>query len=261
MKNKNAVLITGASSGIGFEFARVFASKGNNLVLVARRKNKLLELKKELESNFNISVSVIPLNLAEPKSSEELFSKLIKNNFVIDVLINNAGFGYYGEFLSKDTLVDEEMINLNILTLTKLTKLIANEMVKRASGKILNIGSTAGFQPGPLMSLYCATKAFVNSFSEALANELKGTCVTVSVLCPGATESEFRIVAGSSNSRIFHKRKIPTSLDVAEFGYKFLMSGKPIAIHGFTNKFLVFSARFTPRRIVVSVAKFFIKSR
>ena len=256
-----STLITGASSGIGLEFAKIFASKGNDLILVARRKKNLLNLKKEIETEFKVSVKVFDLDLSIPNSPEILFASLQKKKLKVETLINNAGFGYFGEFLEKNLKIDEEMINLNILALTKLTKLFAIEMSKLGGGKILNIGSTAGFQPGPLMATYFATKAYVNTFSEALAEEFRNSSITISVLCPGATESEFRIVAGTSSSRIFKNRKVPTSKAVAEFGYKILQKSKPIAIHGLMNKILIFSTRFTPRFMLTKVTKFLIKSR
>lgn len=243
-------LITGASSGIGYELASVFAKNNHNLILVARSTAKLESLKSEIEKNFQVVAEIITLDLAKQNSAEELFSIVGKKKLNVDILVNNAGFGDHSLFLSEDSTKIEEMILLNILTLTKLAKLFLPKMVENKYGKILNVASTAAFQPGPLMSVYYATKAYVLSFSEGLYEELLGTGVSVTALCPGATISGFQEAANLSNVALMEFMKLPTSKDVAEFGFTALMNNKAVAIHGFMNSFMAKSAAFIPRMLV-----------
>lgn len=252
--NKTA-LITGASSGIGLELARIFAKNKTNLVLVARSGDKLKALSDELIKSAGVKVKVIPADLSILKNCESLVDELKNENITIDYLINNAGFGTSGFFTDTDLQKEIEMINLNITALTYLTKIFAKEMKLRGSGKILNVSSTAAFQPGPLMAVYYATKAYVQSFSEALANELKGTGVTVTALCPGPTASGFQSAANINNVRLVKGRKLPTSAEVALFGYKAMMNGKTVAVHGLMNKIVVQFVRFVPRKIITSVVR------
>lgn len=242
-------LITGASSGIGFELASVFARNNHNLILVARTKEKLESLRSEIEKSYQVVAEVIPLDLSLPNSAEVLYKITEKKNLKVEVLVNNAGFGDHGLFLNADSKKIEEMINLNILTLTKLTKLYLPQMVENKYGKIMNVASTAAFQPGPLMSVYYATKSYVLSFSEALFEELKDTGVSVTALCPGPTESGFSEVANMSNVALMELMKLPTSKDVAEFGYKALMNNKAVAIHGFMNSMVAKTTSFIPRSL------------
>lgn len=242
-------LITGASSGIGFELASVFARNNHNLILVARSKEKLESLRSEIEKNYQVVAEVIPLDLSLPNSAEELFNLTQKKNLKVEILLNNAGFGDHGLFLNADSKKIEEMINLNILTLTKLTKLFLPQMVENKYGKIMNVASTAAFQPGPLMSVYYATKSYVLSFSEALYEELKETGVSVTALCPGPTESGFSAVANMSNIALMELMKLPTSRDVAEYGYKALMNDKAVAVHGLMNNVVAKTTSFIPRAI------------
>ena len=257
--NKTA-LITGASGGIGMELARIHASKGDNLVLVARSKDKLDALKSELEKQFGISVYNIGKDLTKNDAAKAIFDELSVQKIRVDYLINNAGFGDFGLFADSNWEKQSEMINLNVLALTYLTRLFLPDMIKNKFGKILNIASTAAFQPGATMSVYFATKAFVLSFSEAIANELKGSGVTVTVLCPGATESGFQAAADLKNSNIFKGNQIASSKQVAEFGYNMMMKGKIVVIHGFMNKLLAFSVRLAPRNIITSVTRMKLKS-
>lgn len=243
-------LITGASSGIGYELASVFAKHGHNLILVARSTAKLESLKTEIEKNFKVTTEVVTLDLAKQNSAEELFNLIRKKNITIDILVNNAGFGDHSLFLTADAIKIEEMILLNILTLTKLTKLFLPDMATRKYGKILNVASTAAFQPGPLMSVYYATKAYVLSFSEGLYEELKGTGISITALCPGPTESGFQDVANMSNVALMEAMKLPTSKDVAEFGYEALMKNKAVAIHGFMNRLAAKTTSFIPRSLL-----------
>jgi uncharacterized protein len=251
--NKTA-LITGSSNGIGYELAKIHAIKGDNLVLVARSKNKLDELKKELEEKYNVSVYTIGKDLSIPDSAKEIYDDIKQKNISIDYLINNAGFGDIGLFADSDWVKQEGMINLNVMALTHLTWLFLPDMIKRGNGRILNLASTASFQPGPTMSVYFASKAFVLSFSEALNNEVCDKGITVTALCPGSTESGFHSTA-LGHGILPKERKIPSSGEVAEYGYKAMMKGKAIAIHGMKNAFMAISVRFIPRSIVVKLAR------
>ncbi len=248
-------LITGASSGIGLEFARVFAAEKNNLVLVARSEDKLNELAAELTSKYGIAVKVIAADLSKVDEVQKVYDTCKTENIEIEYLVNNAGFGTYGFFVETDWNKTEQMIDLNIKSVTKLCRLFIPEMVKRKSGKILNVASTAAFQPGPTMAVYFASKSYVLFLSEALYNELQGTGVTVTCLCPGATESGFQKAAAMENSSLVKNKKLPDAAEVAEFGYKAMMAGKMTVIHGFLNKLLTASVRFSPRKLVVAIAR------
>ena len=252
---KKTALITGASSGIGLELAKIHAAKGGNLVLVARSKSKLDELKIELEKNHGISVYIIGKDLSLPNSAAEVYAEIKQQNIAVDYLINNAGFGDSGLFFDSLWEKQEQMINLNITTLTHFTRLFLKDMVDRKNGKILNLASTASFQPGPTMAVYCATKSYVLSFSEAINNEAREFGVTVTALCPGATISGFQTAASLEGSNLFEGKKLPTSKDVAEYGYRSMMKGKSVAIHGFMNTLMANSSRFAPRSIVVKIAR------
>ncbi len=246
------VLITGASSGIGLELAKVFAREGNDLVLVARGKQKMEALAGELRSQYKINVRVIEKDLSVDGSAEEVFGELA--NEQIDILVNNAGIGDFGLFKDAGWEKYERMMHLNMLTLTHLTKLFLPQMLERGLGKILNVASTAAFMPGPLMSVYFATKAYVLSFSEALANELEGTGVQVNTLCPGATKTEFAKTS-EIDSDGFFSDKIPTGEEVAEFAYAELMAGKRLSVHGFKNRMLIFVTKFVPRLVVMKMTR------
>jgi short-subunit dehydrogenase len=252
---KNTALITGASNGIGLELAKVHASKGGDLVLVARNKTKLDELKAELESQFKVSVYTIGKDLSANNSAQEVYDEITKQNIQIDYLINNAGFGDFGMFAETEWNKELQMINLNITTLTQFTKLYLQDMVKRKSGKIMNVASTAAFQSGPTMAVYYATKAYVLSFSEAVDNEVSGKGVTVTTLCPGATESGFQAAAAMEESNLVKGKKLPTAKEVAEYGYSSMMKGKTVAIHGMMNWIMAHSVRFTPRALVVKLTR------
>jgi uncharacterized protein len=248
-------LITGASNGIGLELAKVHASKGDNLVLVARNKSKLDELKSELESKYKIKVYTIGKDLSADNVAKDVYDETTKQKIEIDYLINNAGFGDFGMFVETDWNKELQMINLNITTLTQFTKLYLQDMVKRKSGKIMNVASTAAFQSGPTMAVYYATKAYVLSFSEAINNEVSDKGVTVTTLCPGATESGFQAAAAMEESALVKGKKLPTSKEVAEYGYKSMMNGKTVAIHGLMNWIMANSVRFTPRALVVKITR------
>lgn len=248
-------LITGASNGIGMELAKIHASKGDNLVLVARNKSKLDELKSELEKLYKITVYTIGKDLSEENAALHVYQETKQQNIQIDYLINNAGFGEFGFFVETDWNKELKMINLNMTTLTQFTKLYLQDMVNRGNGKIMNVASTAAFQSGPTMSVYYATKAYVLSFSEAIDNEVRDKGVTVTILCPGATESGFQAAAAMEESNLVKGKKLPTSKEVAEYGYAAMMKGKTVAIHGFMNWILANSVRFTPRALVVKITR------
>lgn len=257
---KETALITGASSGIGAEFARVHASKGGDLVLVARRADRLNELKTELEKAFGVHVTVLAKDLSQPAAGEELVRDLKAQGIQVDYLINNAGFGGRGLFHERDWERDRAMILVNVFALTTLTRLLLPEMVQRQHGRILNVASTAGFLPGPLQAVYYATKAYVLSFSEALVNELAGTGVTVTVLCPGATETEFAGQAGVGETLAFKRGTVPPR-EVAAYGYAAMLKGTPVAVHGATNKFLVHGLlRALPRGAVRKISRAFMET-
>jgi hypothetical protein len=243
-----SALITGASGGIGLELARVFAREGYSLVLVARSRDRLDQIAAELKPT---PVQVIAKDLTLAGAAEEILREVPQ----VDVLVNNAGFGVYGPFARMPLEEDLGMLQLNMTVLVELTKLYLPGMLAAKSGKILNVASTAAFQPGPLMALYYATKAFVLSFSEAIANELEGTGVTVTALCPGPTATGFQARTKLEKSRLFKRMKVMDARTVAEMGYRALMSGKALAIPGMMNKVLVQSVRFSPRGMVTKIAR------
>jgi len=251
--NKTA-LITGASNGIGYELASIHAEHGDDLVVVARTKCKLDVLKKALEKRFGIAVVIIDKDLSVPGAAEEVFKEVSSRNITVDYLINNAGFGDVALFAESDWSKQQRMINLNILALTHLSRLFLPGMISRKSGRILNVASTASFQPGPTMAVYFATKSYVLSFSEAINNEVRENGVTVTALCPGSTESGFH-AAAAGEGRHIKERNLPSAREVAEFGYKSMMKGKAVAIPGIMNSIMATSVRFIPRSIVVKAAR------
>lgn len=252
---KNTALITGASNGIGLELAKIHASKSHDLVLIARNKSKLEEIKKELEEQYKVSVYLIIKDLSEINAAQEIYNETTKQNIQIDYLINNAGFGDYGMFTETDWNKELQMINLNMTTLTHFTKLYLQDMVLRGRGKIMNVASTAAFQSGPTFAVYSATKAYVLSFSEAVNNEVRDKGITITALCPGATKTGFQDAAAMNDSKIFKSKNLPSAKEVAEFGYASMMKGKTVAIHGIMNSVLAFSSRLIPRALVVKVTR------
>lgn len=248
-------LITGASSGIGLEFAKVCASHGNDVILTARSQDQLEALSTEIQTQYKVKVQVIPLDLSAVGSATQLFEIIKGKNWDVNILINNAGFGDHGAFAQSSLKKQIEMIQLNITSLTELTHLFLSPMLNRNNGKILNVASTAAFQPGPMMSVYYATKAYVLSFSEALAEELQNTGTTITALCPGPTTSGFQKAANFSNIALLNMMTIPSSKEVAEYGYDAMMKGKVIAIHGFKNSILAKTSRFLPRSVVRKIIK------
>jgi hypothetical protein len=243
-------LITGASSGIGLELALIHAANGDDLVLVARNKQRLDELKADLERKYNIAVLTIGKDLSLPNAPSEVYSETKAAGIQVDYLINNAGFGNHGLFAVTDWNFEQSMMNLNMTALTEFTKLYLPDMIERGNGRIMNVASSAGFMPCPGMAVYFATKAYVLSFSEALSNEVKSKGVTVTALCPGPTNTGFEKAASMGKVRAFDMFSLPTAKDVAEYGYKSMMNGKTTAIHGFKTKLAIFLVRFSPRKWV-----------
>lgn len=247
---RKTALITGASSGIGKEFARLLAEQNYNLVVVARREKLLEALSDELTS---VKVNIFTLDLTAENAIDDLLKYLSQEQIEIDVLINNAGFGDYNRFDKADIGKLQNMIDLNIKVLTDLTYYIGRQMIRRQSGYILNVASTAAFQPGPMMSVYFATKHYVLAFTEAVAYEWKNEGVVLSALCPGATKSEFFDHADMNGSNLVKQIKLPSSKAVAHFGLKHLFKKDTVAVHGFLNKFLIFIGRFTPRNLLTAM--------
>ena len=249
-------LITGASSGIGLEFARIAAKNRMNLILLARSTDKLMSLRTEFESLYSIKVLAVACDLSDPDAAGKIAELLHTRNIVPDVLINNAGFGLYGAFDQTDGDIEADMIQVNIAALTELTKIIYRQMLRRGAGRILNVASVAGFMPGPLFSVYYATKAYVLSFSKALAEEARGTGVGVTVLCPGPTVTNFEANASAEGSKLFKSfGKLPTGKQVAEYGWRSMMRGKTVAVHGWKNRWMVFLIRFLPQKTVARMVK------
>lgn len=250
-------LITGASAGLGLDFAELFASDGISLVLVARRRELLEKVAATLSKRHaQIRIDIIDMDLGQPGAGQLLFERVKLLGVHVDFLVNNAGFGSNGVFLNLPLGTEMQMIDLNVRTLVELTHLFLPAMIAKRSGGILNVGSSAGFQPGPFMTTYYATKAFVLSFSEALHEELKGTGVACCLLAPGATATEFAKVAGTAGTHLFKSGNVAKSMDVAKCGYNGLSSGKAIVIPGLLNNFLVQTVRFTPRALVRKIAAF-----
>ncbi|XP_060149202.1 uncharacterized oxidoreductase SSP0419-like [Globicephala melas] len=252
LERQKTALITGASNGIGKDFAGLFAKDGYQLVLVARSADKLEQIAQELKEQYQTEVLVIVQDLSLPDGAKQVYAKLKEDHIQIDVLVNNAGFGRVGDFANEDVEVMTEMINLNITSLTELTALVLPEMLERNSGKILNVASTAAFQALPTFSVYAATKAYVLSLTEALHYELKDTNIAVTALCPGPTSTGFAKRANAEALTLF--KNVMSSQEVAQAGYDALMKNKMTLITGFTNKLLAFFTHIIPsRRLLISI--------
>jgi uncharacterized protein len=254
MQFMSTALITGASGGIGYELAKLFARDGHHLVLVARGGDKLAKVAAELQP-CGVTVKTIPLDLAATPAPKFLFDQLRREAIAVDILVNNAGFGWHGEFahMAEEDAVGQ--ISLNITALTELTRLFLPAMVVRRSGRILNVASTAGFQPGPGMAVYYATKAYVISFSEAIADELRHSGVTVTCLCPGPTYTGFGERAGNAGTRVFKKMGALSAERVALDGYRAVMEGKGLVISGVQNWLVAQSTRLAPRKMVTAISR------
>jgi len=252
-KTSKTALVTGASVGLGAEFSKLFAADGHDLVLVARRRENLETLAGELEKRHGVRAVVMPEDLTDPGAPERIAKSLRQQGIDVEFLVNNAGFGTSGPFAKADLARELAMVSVNVTTLVHLTRLLLPPMIARNSGRILNIGSTAGFVPGPFMAGYYASKAFVNSFTQALAYELRGTGVTATVSCPGATLTEFAKVAGNDKSRLFQASAMGAA-EVAADGYRAMMRGRAMAVVGTRNKLAMHSLRMAPRAMVVAMA-------
>jgi uncharacterized protein len=252
---REVALITGASSGIGRELTKLFAEYGFDLVLVARNEAALNEIASQLTARQPVSVTVVAKDLSLPQAPEEIYDTLKQASIAVDVLVNNAGTQVYGALQDTDTSEQLRLIQVNLVALTHLTMLFGREMVDRGRGRILNVASTGAFSPTPLNAIYCATKAYVLSFSEAIARDLEGTGVTVTCLCPGATETRFAKRAGIENVRLF-QAFVMNAREVARAGYRGLMSSKTTVVPGVYNQILVSLVRFTPRRLVTRIGKY-----
>ena len=246
-------LVTGAASGLGYELALLLAKDAYDLILVDIDSVKLVQAKEYIQKKFGSNITLLIKDLSTPNVAQELFDEV--KGAKVDVLINNAGFGVFGTFSDTDWTRESEMLNLHIITTTHLTKLVLKGMVERGSGMILNMSSLAAFQPGPLMSLYYASKAYILSFSEAIANELKDTGVTVTALCPGQTKTCFQEVVseGSVDNKI--KFNVGCPEEVAKYGYKAMLKGKTVAIPGAFNKLLSKLPRFMSRNAATAIVR------
>jgi uncharacterized protein len=253
MPDRPTALITGASGGIGEALARQLAGRNHDVILVARSEGKLQALAAELARAHSITATVRTADLSVPGAGFALAAAL--NGASIDVLVNNAGFADFGEFWKADATKTMQMVSLNIGALTELTHALLPAMVVRGTGRVLNVASTAAFMPGPLMSVYYASKAYVLSFSEGIHEELKGTGVTVTALCPGPTETGFQNRAAMEESKLFKGRKIMDATKVAELGVKAMLAGKALIVTGAKNKFQALTPKFFPRRIIPGFVK------
>jgi uncharacterized protein len=250
---QETALVTGASSGIGRELVRLFAAEGTKLVLVARQREKLEQLAAELREAHGVDVRVLPADLADPRSPQAIFDELAAVGVEVDVLVNNAGFGAVGAVADLPLTRQLDMLQVNVTSLTHLTRLFLPGMIARRAGGVLNVGSIAGFQPGPLMAVYYASKAYVLSFSEALCEELRGTGVRVTCLAPGATATGFAAAAEAEQTRLF-RFGVMDARRVAAAGYRGFRRGKLLVIPGTMNKLLPFVERFAPRWLPRKIA-------
>ncbi len=251
---KEYILVTGASSGIGYEMAKQLAAKNYNLILVARSEDKLLQLQKDLQNQFNIGVEYLLFDLSEPNSANDLYQLVKEKSYLVTGLINNAGFGDYGNFVEMPLKKDEEMIAVNITALVGLTKLFGADMVKAGKGRIMNVASLLSFLPFPYYSMYSATKCFVLAFTETVATELQGTGVTVTALCPGSVETPFHTDAMRKTNAMSANKPMTADM-VAKAGVELFLNGKGKKIVGFMNWFLSNLPRVTPDRIMMKIKK------
>jgi uncharacterized protein len=250
----STVLVTGASSGIGLELAKLFAASKHRLILTARNIAALEQLAQELRQSYDVDVQTIAADLAETAGPQYLFDEIERRGLFVDILVNNAGFGTHGKFWEIATKDELSLLQVNVVALVELTRLFLPGMVARKRGKILNVASTAAFQPGPLMANYYASKAYVFSFSEALFKELAGTGVTVTALCPGPTWTDFQRRAGIESSKVSAVTGM-SAQSVAQIGYNAVMSGKRVCVPGWKNRLLARSAKWLPRPLVLHVVQ------
>ena len=245
---ENTALVTGASGGIGREIARVHAERGGDLIVVARSPEALRDLKQELEEAHGVTVVVFEKDLSLPDAPREIFETVEEKGIEVNILVNNAGFGDLAPYYRSNWEKQAAMIAVNVSALSGLTNLFLPGMVERGRGKILNVASTAAFYPGPFMSVYYASKNYVLPFSAALAEELRGSGITVTTLCPGPTETGFQERAGNENTMLMKRLALMSPRRVAEYGYRMMERGKLVAVPGFINKVSAVIPRFLPRR-------------
>lgn len=255
MSTRPLALVTGASAGLGVEFAKLLAKDGYDLVLVARRLDRLEELAKSLQNQFGVTCFCVSVDLSQSDAAVTVDKCLKERQLQVDVLINNAGFGALGKFVDIDLQEQLRMIQVNVSTLVHLTGLILPGMIMRGKGRVMNVASTAAFQPGPLMAMYYATKAFVLSFSEAVHHEIRKTGVTVTCVCPGPTPTEFQTQAKMEESKMFNSRMMVDPVTVAKVGYEAMQKGKRLIIPGKLTNVLAFATRLTPRSMVLRVSE------
>jgi short-subunit dehydrogenase len=246
-------LITGAASGIGYEIAKLLIQDSYHLVLIDKNATKLQEIQSDFKNQYKNEVQILEKDLSKTNVADEIYDELRQQQIELDLLVNNAGYGVFGMFSETDWKRERDMIQLHVITSTHLTKLFLPGMVRRGTGKILNVSSLAAFQPGPLMSIYYATKAYLLSFTEAIANEVKGTGVTITVLCPGITKTGFQKTVSEEEAQI--NWNLASAANVAQYGYKAMLKGKIVAIPGFINYLLANAPRFFPRRIAANVVR------
>jgi short-subunit dehydrogenase len=251
---KGTALVTGASGGIGEELARLIAADGRGLVLVARSRDRLQKLAEELNERHGVEARVIRKDLTSASAPQEIFDELAAAGITIEMLINNAGFGSYGLFAEINLRRELDLLQVNVVALTHLAKLFLPGMIARRRGYLMNVASTAAFQPGPLMAVYYASKAYVLSFSEALANEAEGTGVVVSALCPGPTETGFVAAAEMQESKLF-ERSVMSAREVAEVGYRGMLAGRAVVIPGLRNSLVARTVGFFPRGLVTKAVR------
>lgn len=254
MADRLLAVVTGASGGLGYEFARLLAERGHDLVLVARSGAPMEDLAQWAEARHGVQVTVLPKDLSAPGAGGEVAEELDERLLRPDVLINNAGFTQLAPFAESDEHVMMQLLRVNIETVTQLTRRVLPGMVERGRGRIVNMASNAAFQPGPYMACYYASKAYVLNFSVALAEELRGTGVTVTALAPGPTATGFQARASMENARLVKDRKLPTAAEVAEWGWAEAERGRPFAVYSARWKFAAFSTRFIPRSVAARMA-------
>ena len=248
-------LITGASTGIGYALSKCFATDHHNLILVARQEQRLKQVAEEFHRQYGVTAKIIVADLARPETPQKIADQVRQESLQVNYLVNNAGFGLGGKFTETALTAELEMMQVNMVALVHLTKLFLPEMLSRKSGRVLNVASTAAFQPGPLMAVYYATKAYVLSFSEALANELAGTGVTVTTLCPGPTLTDFQRRAGVSETPLFRGPLTMDAATVARAGYRAMLRGDGLVVPGIGNNVLMQALRITPRRLATAIAR------
>ncbi len=249
----DTVLVTGASGGLGLALAQCYANAGHPLILTARSEHKLAAIAAELEAHYHVPVTVIPADLGVAGAPEALMNDIRRRGLDVGILVNNAGFGDFGIFADRDLDKQQAMVALNVNAMMSLCHLVLPSMRQKGRGKILNVASIAAFQSGPYMAVYYATKAFVLSFSEALAKELKPDGITVTALCPGPIRTAFEEAADLKSSKLFRSLPVSTAEEVAAFGYRAAQKGKTVAVHRWSNRLLVFGVRFAPRRLVTAM--------